>query len=152
MADSVTRYSTQNGMTRLPDLMDRLFRESFVLPTVLDRSMNGSARSSLAVNLFEAGDNFVLHVALPGLDAEKLDIQVVGREVSIKGSVESVAPENGKWLWQGIPTGEFFESFTLPVEVQGDKTEATYEHGILALTLPKAEHLRPKSVKVNVAK
>jgi HSP20 family protein len=152
MADSVTRYPTQNGMTRLPDLMDRLFRESFVLPTVLDRTVNGGNRSSLPVNLFETGEGYVLQVALPGMDPEKLDIQVVGREVSIKGSVDGSVPENGKWLWQGIPTGEFFESFTLPVEVQGDSTEATYEHGVLVLTLPKAEHLRPKSVKVNVAK
>jgi HSP20 family molecular chaperone IbpA len=38
------------------------------------------------------------------------------------------------------------------VEVQGDATEASYEQGILSLKLPKAEHLRPKSIKVNVGK
>jgi HSP20 family protein len=152
MADSVTRYPTQNGMTRLPDLMDRLFRESFVLPTVFERGVNGSGRPSLPVNLIETGEGYEFFAAIPGLDPEKLDIQVVGREVSIKGTIEGNWPEQGKWLWQGIPTGEFFESFTLPVEVQGDATEATYEHGILALKLPKAEHLRPKSVKVNVSK
>ncbi len=152
MADSVTRYPTQNGMTRLPDLMDRLFRESFVLPTVLDRTVSGASRPSLPVNLIEAGEGYQLYAAIPGMDPEKLDIQVVGREVSIKGTIESNVPDGSKWLWQGIPTGEFFETFTLPVEVQGDSTEATYEHGILSLKLPKAEHLRPRSVKVNVAK
>jgi HSP20 family protein len=139
-------------MTRLPDLMDRLFRESFVLPTALDRSVSGGSRGSLPVNLFETPDGYVLTVALPGMNPEQLDIQVVGREISIKGSFESTVPENGKWIWQGIPSGEFYETFTLPVEVQGDTTEANYEHGVLSLTLPKAEHLRPKSVKVNVAK
>jgi HSP20 family protein len=152
MADSVSRYPSTNGMTRLPDLMDRLFRESFVLPTALDRSVNNSGRVSLPVNLFETQEGYVLTVALPGMNPEQLDIQVVGREVSIKGAFASNVPENATWIWQGIPTGEFFETFTLPVEVQGDTSEANYEHGVLSLTLPKAEHLRPKSVKVNIAK
>jgi HSP20 family protein len=76
----------------------------------------------------------------------------VGREVTIKGQFETSTPENANWIWQGIPSGEFFETYTLPVEVQGDSTEASYEHGILSLKLPKAEHLRPKNIKVNVAK
>jgi HSP20 family protein len=153
MADTVTRYQPQNGgLTRLPDLMDRLFRESFVLPSLVDRSVGGTARPSLPVNLFETSEGYVLHAALPGLDPEQLEIQVVGREVTIKGQFEAITPENGNWIWQGIPSGEFFETYTLPVEVQSDRTQASYEHGILALTLPKAEHLRPKSIKVQVNK
>lgn len=152
MANTVSRYQPQNGMSRLPDVMDRLFRESFVMPSLLDRSLSGSGRPSLPVNLFETGDGYVLNAALPGLDPEKIDLQVVGREVTIKGEFESIVPENSNWIWQGIPTGEFFETYTLPVEVQGDSTEASYERGILSLKLPKAEHLRPRSIKVNVTK
>jgi HSP20 family protein len=139
-------------MTRLPDLMDRLFRESFVMPAMLDRTVNGAGRPSLLVNLFETPDGYVLNAALPGLDPENIDLQVVGREVTIKGQFETVAPENASCIWQGIPSGGFFETYTLPVEVQGDGTEASYEHGILSLKLAKAAHLRPKSIKVNVTK
>lgn len=152
MANTVSRYQPQNGMTRLPDVMDRLFRESFVMPSLLDRSVGANNRPSLPVNLFETQDGYVLDAALPGLDPEQIDLQVVGREVTIKGQFETKAPENANWIWQGIPTGEFFETYTLPVEVQGDRTEASYEHGILSLKLPKAEHLRPRSIKVNVGK
>lgn len=152
MANTVSRYQPQNGMTRLPEVMDRLFRESFVMPSLLDRSLGGNGRPSLPVNLFETPDGYVLDAALPGLDPEKIDLQVVGREVTIKGQFEARVPENGNWVWQGIPSGEFFETYTLPVEVQGDSTEASYEHGILSLKLPKAEHLRPRSIKVSVAK
>ena len=153
MAETVTRYHPQNGgITRLPDLMDRLFRESFVMPSMVDRAVGGTGRPTLPVNLFETADGYILHVALPGLDPEKIDLQVVGREVSIKGQFEVAVPENASWVWQGIPSGEFFETYTLPVEVQGDSTEASYDQGILSLKLPKAEHLRPRSIKVRVAK
>jgi HSP20 family protein len=60
--------------------------------------------------------------------------------------------ENVNWIWQGMPTGEFRESFTLPAEVEGGKTEASYEHGVLTINLPKAEHLLPKNIKVSVKK
>ena len=152
MANTVSRYQPQNGtgMTRLPEVMDRLFRESFVMPSLLDRSIGGNGRPSLPVNLFETPEGYVLDAALPGLDPEKIDLQVVGREVTIKGQFEAQVPEKGSWVWQGIPSGEFFETYTLPVEVQGDSTEASYQQGILSLKLPKAEHLRPRSIKVNV--
>ncbi|GAC1515058.1 MAG: hypothetical protein NVS2B16_22810 [Chloroflexota bacterium] len=150
--NNVSRYQPQSGMTRLPDLMDRLFQESFVLPTVLDRWNGGNGRSALPVNLYEAGDGYVLQAALPGLQADSTDIQVIGRDVTIKGSFATSVPENVNWIWRGIGGGEFQETYTLPVEVQSDKVEATYENGILALNLPKAEHLRPKSIKVSVNK
>lgn len=93
---------------------------------------------------------YIVQVALPGINPENMDIQVVGREVSIKGRFESWAPENAKWIWQGLPAGEFNETYTLPVEVEGDTSEASYHHGILSITLPKVEHARPKNIKVSV--
>lgn len=150
MANSINRYEP-TSVTRLPDLVDRLFRESFVMPSVMDRSLTG-ARATLPVNLFETGDGFIMHVALPGLKSENLDIQVVRREVMIKGTIELPTPENGRPVWSGVPTGEFQETFTLPVDLNGDAAGATYESGILTLTLPKAEHLRPKSISVEIKK
>jgi HSP20 family protein len=152
MADNVTRYQPQTTVTRLPDLVDRLFRESFVMPSMFDRSFNGGSRPMLPVNLFETSDTLVFHASIPGVKPESLDIQVVGRELTIKGKFESNPPENGTWIWQGIPTGEFYENYALPVEVEGANVQASYDYGILSLVLPKAEHVRPKSIKVNVTK
>jgi HSP20 family protein len=154
MANTLTRYGTpQSTVTRLPDLMDQLFRDSFVLPTFWDRpGSGGTSRPVLPVNLFETGDSYVMHLALPGLNPENIDIQVVGREVTVKGKFEVNTPENGQWIWQGIPSGQFVETYTLPVEVESDKVQASYDYGILTIGLPKAEHLRPKNIKVNVTK
>src|SRR4051794_12410632 len=112
--NSVTRYQRQT-VTRLPDLVDRLFRESFGNPAFWDRSFAGTVRPSLPANLFETSESYVLHVSLPGMKPENFDISVVGREVTIKGKLEITSPEGGDWIWQGIPSGEFFESFTLPL-------------------------------------
>lgn len=154
MANTVSRYEPQTGgMTRLPDIMDRLFQQSFIMPGLLDRTFtNGSQRSTLPVNLIETPESYVFHAALPGVKPEHLDIQVVGRELTIKGKIEVTLPEKGSWIWQSIPTGEFFETYALPVEIEGDSVQASYDYGILSLVLPKAEMHRPKSIKVQVKK
>ena len=152
MATTLSRYQPQTTATRLPDMVDRLFRESFVMPTFFDSLWGGTARPSLPVNLYETNEGYTLQAALPGINPDNVEIQVVGRDLSIKGRFESWSQDNVKWIWRGMPTGEFFESYTLPADVEGDKVQATYEHGILSITLPKAEHARPKSIQVSVKK
>jgi HSP20 family protein len=152
MANTLTRYTQPSTVTRLPELVDKLFRDSFVMPTFWDQAFGGTAHPSLPVNLYETPESFVFHASLPGMTPDNLDIQVVGRELTIKGKVEVNTPEGGNWIWRGIPTGEFYQAFTLPVEIQSDAVQASYDYGILSLVLPKAEHARPKSIKVNVQK
>ena len=154
MASNMTRYQPQtNGVTRLPDLVNQLFEQSFVLPSLVDRgTFGGTSRPSFPVNLWETGEGYTFQVALPGMKPEDFDIQVMGREVSIHGKYEVQGPENGNWIWRGITGGEFHESFTLPVDVQGESVQATYDYGILTLTLPKADHVRPKSIKIQTTK
>lgn len=150
--NTISRYQPQAGLTRLPDLMDRLFQESFVAPTVFGNLSGGTARPGMPVNLYETTDSYVLQVALPGINPDALDIQVMGREVSIKGHFEAQAPEKANWIWRGLPAGDFFETYSVPVEVEADKSQAAYEHGILSLTLPKADHVRPRNITVTTAR
>jgi HSP20 family protein len=147
MTNTMTRYGQSNGTTTLPDLVDRFFRENLGTPGLIERA-SGSFRPSFPVNLFETKDAYVMHAALPGLNLENVEIQVMGRKVSVHGKFEINTPEGGQWLWQGIPTGEFSESFTLPLEIDSTRTEASYERGILSVVLPKAEHAKPATIKV----
>lgn len=148
----MARSMTLSGATPLPEAVNRLFNESFLLPTFWDRTASGAVQMpSLPVNLFETRDGYIMQAALPGLNAETVDIQVVGREVSLKGSfLTDISGQEGSWVWRGIPRGDFYETYTLPTEVQGESVEATYQNGILTLNLPKAEHLRPRQIKVSV--
>jgi HSP20 family protein len=150
MATALTRYTPTTGteLTRLPDMISRLFDESFVMPSVFDRSF----RQVLGSNLYETDDEYIVHVALPGIDAEQMDIQVTGQQLTLKGSYSIPTPENATVVWKGIGESSFVESMTLPGEVDTSKAGARYEHGILSITLPKTEHAKPKSITVSVAK
>jgi HSP20 family protein len=149
MASALTRYNpTGTAMTRLPDVIGRLFDESFVMPSVFDRSFGQVLRS----NLCETSDEYIVQVALPGIDVEQVDVQVTGQQLTLKGSYSVPTPENATVIWKGIGEGSFVESLTLPGEVDAAKAEGRYEHGILSITLPKTEHAKAKTIQVSVAK
>lgn len=152
MASTMTRYTQPSVSGRTPSLIDRFFSDNFPAALWLDRSYGGTAQPTLPVNLFETGDSYVMHLALPGLQPEGIDIQVTGREVAVRGKFELNTPENGTWLWQGIPSGDFYETFTLPVDIDRNGVQASYDYGILTIGLPKADHVKPKSIKVQVSK
>lgn len=137
---------------RLPDLIDRLFSESFVVPAAFSDFWGGKAIPTLPVNLYELNDAYVFEVALPGINLANLEIQVVGRQITFKGVFAATAPENAKWIWHGLPSGEFYETLALPFEVEREKVEAKYENGILGITLPKVEYAKPKSIPVVTTK
>ena len=144
MATDLTRYGSGRGVTRLPDLMNQLFQDSFVMPSVLDRSFNGGLNS----RILETNDAYVVQVVLPGVEADKVDIQVSGQQVTLKGNYAISTPEGARVLWGGLMSGDFAQSFALPGEIDPGKADANYENGILTVTVPKAEHVKPKSIKV----
>lgn len=147
MINLPTRYDTTTPFTRLPDLIDRLFRESLIAPTALDRFVD-SGRTS---NLLETKDAFVVQVVLPGVNPDEMQIQVVERQLLIKASCQIPTVENATYLYHGLRSDEISEVFTLPMEVLGDEAKATYERGILLVTLPKAEYAKPKVIEVHTS-
>lgn len=149
MAGTITRYQPTT-INSLPDVVNRMFNEGLLLPSFFDRQLSRLERPFLPVNLVETQDGFIMQAAVPGLKFDTLEIQVMGRELSLKGEFGVQKPENGSWLWHGLPDGEFYETYTLPAEIDSEKVEAHYQDGIVALALPKAEHLRPKKIKVTV--
>jgi HSP20 family protein len=56
---------------------------------------------------------------------------------------------NEGWLRQERRVGKFQRAFTLPVQIDPDKVQATFEHGVLTLVLPKADQVKPRTIKVN---
>jgi HSP20 family protein len=139
-----------NGFDRLPDAVERLLQDTVALPFP---PTNASERpAKIACNLIETWANYYVQVALPGIDPERVDLQVVGREVIVRGTYAPPEVDNGTYLWRGMSEGEFSEVFQLPADVAGDKAEAHYERGILTVRLPKVDYLKPKAIKVQMAK
>jgi HSP20 family protein len=133
--------------------MDRLFEDSFVRPSAEARR---GTSAQLPVNVWE--DSEAVHVVarVPGIDAEQLDIQLVGESLTIRGRFDSDAEreESKEWTWYAneLWYGPFERTIILPTRVQGDKVSAEFKNGVLNLTVPKAEEVKPRSIKVNVAK
>jgi len=101
------------------------------------------------INLTEDTDNYYVRAELPGMKAEDLDIQVVGRNLSISGErkIESEG-ENVKYHRREREAGKFSRIVGLPGDIDADKVEAKIENGLLTVTVPKAEAAKPKQIAV----
>lgn len=147
MPDTRRRYEPTVRITRLPDVFDQLFRERLVAPVRFERPRPTGFRRT-ASNLLETPDCYIVQVLLPYTNVSTLEVLVHGTEINLKGKTEFPSIENATYLWHGLPDGEFSETFMLPAEVNSEKAEAGYDRGILEITLPKAEHVKVKTVKV----
>ncbi len=99
-----------------------------------------------AANVRRDGDTWNVCLALPGISPEKVDIDIVGRTVRVRG--ERPADEKTALVIGEITYGRFEREFTLPEEIDAQHVQATYHHGILELSLPVAEGAKPHRIAV----
>jgi len=144
---NLIRWQPMREMVTLRDAMDRLFDEAFTRPWGLtDGGRLGVAPS---LDMFETENDVVIRVTLPGMKAEDVDLSVTGEMLTIKGSskekseVQEKAYHIREQRW-----GTFERSMPLPTTVLSDKARAEFEGGILTITLPKAEEVKPKTITV----
>ncbi|HEY67840.1 MAG TPA: Hsp20/alpha crystallin family protein [Thermoflexia bacterium] len=143
----MVRWEPFRDLISLREAMDRLFEESFVRPRTGWLAPLGA--ETLAVDMYETDDAIVVKTAIPGVKPEDVDVSIAGDTLTIKGETkaeEEVKEEN--YIRRERRYGSFCRSLTLPVPVVADDAEAEFENGILTLTLPKAEEVRPKTIKV----
>ncbi|HNT05699.1 MAG TPA: Hsp20/alpha crystallin family protein [Anaerolineae bacterium] len=149
---AVVRWRPVEDMLTLREAMDRLFEDSFVRPSAETRR-GGTAQ--LPVNMWEDSDAIHVVARVPGIEADQLDIQLTGENLTIRGRFDSDAErEESKdscWYASELWFGSFERTITLPTRVQGDKVSAEFKNGVLNLTVPKAEEVKPRSIKVKVA-
>jgi HSP20 family protein len=100
------------------------------------------------LNVFRKGDDFALVAELPGVSSSDLDIEVKGRTVRLSGSKSVKYPENASIHRRERLQGRFDRSITLPIEVDKDRATAEFHDGVLAITLPRAECDKPRSIQI----
>lgn len=112
---------------------------------MLDRFFNDSFGAALkqfnpAVDIAEDEKSYEIHVAVPGVKKQDFKIDLIDGKLTISGERKMEEKKDGK-NFHSIETqyGSFSRSFFIPEEVKVDKVEATYEDGLLKLTLPKKE-------------
>lgn len=104
-----------------------------------------------SVDMHETKDELVLSVEVPGLSEKDVTVSITGDLLSIKGE-RRVADQtkDEKYLHVERVYGQFERLIELPMAVQPDKVKATYRDGVLTITLPKAEELKPREIKVDI--
>ncbi len=135
------------NLISLREAMDQLFEESVVRPGAGWLAPVGEG--ALAVDMYETDDAVVVKSAIPGIKADDLDISVTGDTLIIKGETktdEEIKEEN--YLYRERRHGSFCRALNIPVPVVTDKAEAEFENGVLTLTLPKAEEVKPQAIKI----
>jgi len=128
--------------------MDRLFEDSFVR---LSRLWPTLGEWQLPIDMYQTENEVVVKAAVPGFKPEEIDISITGDTLTIKGEhKEGNQVKEEDYFYRECRFGAFSRSLTIPVKVKTDKAEAVFENGMLTLTLPKAEEVKPKQIKVKV--
>lgn len=149
MATRFPVSSLAGDMISLRQAMDRLFNESFV-PNQGTQQGNGL----LPLDVYATGDEVVVLAAIPGMDAGDLNITIEKNVLTISGAMPNVAEaedaQGATWYLHELPSGNFERTLQLPMELDANRAEATFENGMLRLVLPKADAEKPKQIKVKV--
>jgi HSP20 family protein len=97
----------------------------------------------------EQDEKYLVEAALPGVDGEKLDINVVDRQLVIKGEFASVElPENVRVHRQERRSGSFEQSLMLSGKLDTDNIAAEYKDGVLSISIPKAKEALPRRIEI----
>lgn len=142
---SLIRWEPFRETRRLHDMLDR----------VMDRSLwdpywaNGGTTGQLALDLYQTDNEVVVKANIPGIRPEDIDISVSGDTLTIQGEVrEEQESEEKQYMVRERRYASFARSITLPSAVEADKATAEFENGVLILSLPKVEEVKPKRIAV----
>jgi HSP20 family protein len=147
----VTAFPFTRDWVDLDRFMDRVVQDTLG-PTRQVWSRSNTTPQPMPVDIYATDDAAVVLAALPGVRPDDLDLSIHQNTVTISGkimsAVDSEEARGATWLNREFWSGEFRRSFTLPFAVNPDRVDATFDQGILKITLPKAEHAKPQKISI----
>lgn len=128
------------------DDMNKLFDDAW--PGMMMRAMNSMVP---AMDVYEDKDNVYVETPLAGIDPSKVTISIENDVLTIEGKSERTSEvEDKKYYRKEVSYGSFHRAVALPTAVNGNAAKATYQNGVLKITIPKEERAKPITVKVEV--
>lgn len=124
----------------MPKDIDRLFIDMFRGPNLMQRRA-----AYPLINVYENEENYIVDVSAPGVPSAEMELTLAARSLVIKG--ERKSPE-GRYFRQERGAGSFQRVISLNVPVDRDKVSAKSENGILRVTLPKTEEVKPRRIPI----
>ncbi len=145
----LARLNTMRELARMQEEMDR-WSGGWLPREALETTFAGAVWTP-PVNIAETKDNYVIAAELPGLTKDDIKVTYDAGVLSIQGERKQEKEEKDK-TWHRIERGYglFERSFRLPMTVEAEKINAEFKDGVLTLTLPKLEAVKPKQIAIKV--
>ena len=149
MATLLTRHPSSNRVG-FPRRFDDLFEGFFHPISLFEESVSENLVPAMDVK--ETDDDIVITAELPGIEKDDIEITLENGvlTISAESKSETEEKEGEKVVRQERRYGKYVRSMRLGTEIDESKIKADYKDGILALTLPKAEEVKPKKITVDI--
>ena len=151
----VSQFPLSQDFVFLRDAMNQLLEESFVPSGSRRWSATNGARTvarPLPLDVYATPDEVVILAAVPGMNPQDLEITYDQNTVTLSGAIptatESEQGKDATWYLHELWHGQFRRSITLPFEADASKAEATFQNGVVRITLPKAEWTKPHKIAI----
>jgi HSP20 family protein len=144
---AITRWRPFRDMVSIQDEMNKLFDDFFGRPLVRTEWTEGVWTPSVDVS--EDKDNVIIKAEMPGMKKDDVKISVQDGVITLRGEKKQETEEKDKNYHRIERSyGSFCRSFQLPTTVKTDKIKASYKEGVLSVTLPKTEEVKPKEIPI----
>jgi HSP20 family protein len=149
LGQGLERWDQGRDMVDLQQEVNRIFDSFFGRGTQMASPERAWAP---AMDMYETKDELVLAAELPGVNEKDVHLSITGDVLTIRGERSSSADTSQHAQYRGERWfGRFERAVTLPIQIQADKVKATYRDGVLTVKLPKAEEMKPKEIKIDIA-
>jgi HSP20 family protein len=148
---ALVRWEPAAELNTIQSEMNRLFNSLFDTPT-RSFSAETTRRWIPAMDLVESDDHYVLHADLPGLAEQDINIELESGVLTISGERKDTRTEENTRGYRRVERsyGSFSRSLKLPAGVDGDAVEASFDKGVLEVSIPKPAQLKPRKVTIAV--
>jgi HSP20 family protein len=145
---ALVRYAPNRGLSPLNSEVSRLFNTFFDTPT---RAAAGPRRWVPAIDVVDADDHYVVKADLPGLSEDDVAIEVQDDVLTISGerTSEQTEERDGRLRVERV-SGSFRRTLRLPEGVDPEQVAATFDRGVLEISIPKPEESKPRRVAIKV--
>ncbi len=144
--DEITRWRPLREMSRMRNLLDRMMDRAFFETPFFG---GFTEEWGVPIDVYQTDDEVIVKATTPGMKPEDIHIAITGDTLNIRGEAHEEREEEGlRYHIRERRVGSFSRSILLPASVDTDKAEAEFENGILTLTLPKVEVVKPKTITI----
>lgn len=146
---AIIRWDPFRNITTLQDRINRLFEDAFPREQGMEEDLMCVWRPQ--VDIYEDESGFVLLVDLPGVDKQKVSVEVKENILTISGEREAYGPEqDDRYYRRERSCGTFQRSFSLRTMITPDKIRASFKNGVLKIEIPRPEEEKPRQVSVSI--